>query len=214
MEDALVAEARKYKSADEFIKAKGKPIYHGTDAIFDEFDISKAGTQKYSDWGKGIYFDPSKSGADYYRKEALSKRSPEVQKAHKDYKDALTRLGTKPMYESIDLGFGTPKYLEAEKARKAYVAAVEKAKSDHTKGRVIEAYLNSDAKVKDVYISGKPDPTIGEEAAKEGYDVVRINTGRKGDQDTFLDEILVLNTKAVKTKQQLKQIYEQAHSKK
>lgn len=44
--------------------------------------------------------------------------------------------------------------------------------------------------------------------------MVRINTGRKGDPDTFLDEILVLNTKAVKTKQQLKQIYEQAHSKK
>lgn len=40
----LVAEARKYKTAEEFVKAKGNPVYHGTLAEFDNFDAGKAGS--------------------------------------------------------------------------------------------------------------------------------------------------------------------------
>jgi hypothetical protein len=48
--DDLTQEARKYKSADEFVKSK-VDSFHGTDAVFDEFDITKASGDQY---GKGI----------------------------------------------------------------------------------------------------------------------------------------------------------------
>lgn len=40
-DDALIQEARKYKSAEEFVKEQGTQIYHGTDKVFKEFDIKK-----------------------------------------------------------------------------------------------------------------------------------------------------------------------------
>lgn len=40
----LAAEARKYKTAEEFVKAKGNPVYHGTLAEFDNFDAGNAGS--------------------------------------------------------------------------------------------------------------------------------------------------------------------------
>lgn len=49
----LINEARKYKSAEEFIQAQGMPVYHGTTA-----DISIPSVQKASPngaYGKGIY---------------------------------------------------------------------------------------------------------------------------------------------------------------
>src|SRR4051794_23926781 len=51
--EPLAAEAGKYKSAEEFVKAQGTPVYHGTKADFEKFDISKATNDLY---GKGIYF--------------------------------------------------------------------------------------------------------------------------------------------------------------
>jgi hypothetical protein len=55
-QEALYAEARKFKSADEFIKAQGKPIYHGTDKLFKEFDVKKTpdGSIWFSDNLKSI----------------------------------------------------------------------------------------------------------------------------------------------------------------
>lgn len=37
----LLEEAKKYKSAEEFVKAQGKEIYHGTDKVFKELDVTK-----------------------------------------------------------------------------------------------------------------------------------------------------------------------------
>ena len=39
--EPLIQEAKKYKSAEEFVKAQGKEIYHGTDKVFKEFDVKK-----------------------------------------------------------------------------------------------------------------------------------------------------------------------------
>jgi len=38
----LMEEAKKYKSADEFVKAQGDSIYHGTPFSFKEFDTNKS----------------------------------------------------------------------------------------------------------------------------------------------------------------------------
>ena len=52
--DKFVNEAKKYKSADEFVKAQGKPVYHGSKTKIDSFEarqpISAPGNFK------GIYF--------------------------------------------------------------------------------------------------------------------------------------------------------------
>lgn len=59
----LHQEARKYKSADEFVNSKEK-VYHWTNAKFDEFDISKIWSQTDEGiWGRWIYFSPNKEMA-------------------------------------------------------------------------------------------------------------------------------------------------------
>ncbi len=64
----LAEEAKKYKSADAFIKAQGKPIYHGStkaDVINKEgFKLMPAKDRNMaSAFGDGIYFADKKSGA-------------------------------------------------------------------------------------------------------------------------------------------------------
>lgn len=68
MSSDLSTEAKKYKSAEEFIKAQGKPVYHGTRADFNEFDISKAGQTDRGFAGKGVYFTNDKEIADFFSK--------------------------------------------------------------------------------------------------------------------------------------------------
>jgi len=44
-DDTLIKEAKKYKTADEFVKKledSGEILYHGTTSKFDEFDVSKS----------------------------------------------------------------------------------------------------------------------------------------------------------------------------
>jgi len=55
---SLAQEARKYKSAEEFVKAQGTPVYHGTN--YETFNPSKA-VSKNGQYGKGIYFATDKS---------------------------------------------------------------------------------------------------------------------------------------------------------
>lgn len=54
---SLEQEAKKYKSAEEFVKAQGVQAFHGTPEKFDKFDISKNGKSTDSGmFGKGFYF--------------------------------------------------------------------------------------------------------------------------------------------------------------
>ena len=66
-QEALFAEARKYKSADEFVKAQGTPVYHGTMANFDTFDPKKLGSNTGAVSAKeGFFFTPQKEVARTY----------------------------------------------------------------------------------------------------------------------------------------------------
>lgn len=66
----LHTEALKYKSADEFIKSQVGPVYHGTSAEFDVFDIEKSGDVTWNDWGRGIYFTNKKEVAQSFAHDA------------------------------------------------------------------------------------------------------------------------------------------------
>jgi hypothetical protein len=59
----LAQEARKYKSAEEFVRGQGTPVYHGTRQKFDTFSMDKMGTGKgYNEIG--IWFTKDKREAD------------------------------------------------------------------------------------------------------------------------------------------------------
>lgn len=60
----LTEEAKKYDTLEEFIKAQGEPIYHGTNADFEVFDKNKIGSQTdIGLFGKGFYFGNTESFA-------------------------------------------------------------------------------------------------------------------------------------------------------
>lgn len=72
--EPLMKEARKYKSAEEFVKAQGETLYHGTNEVFDRFDLSKArfkGEQGDNLWGFGVYTSPNRGTASQYGKNVL-----------------------------------------------------------------------------------------------------------------------------------------------
>ena len=73
-ETDLAKEARKYKSAEEFIKAQPK-LYHGTfkDNDFSKFDINRAGSgvgQNKIDQGNQIYLTSDKNAGEWFARTA------------------------------------------------------------------------------------------------------------------------------------------------
>lgn len=62
----LKQEALKYKSADEFVKAQGEPLYHGTDATFDNFSTKRFGQNDEGFLGRGVYLSSEKDIAKDY----------------------------------------------------------------------------------------------------------------------------------------------------
>ena len=72
--EALKAEARKYKSADEFVASQGKPLYHGTNSQFDKYDPNIArnnGEMGGNLWGFGQYTSPNIGTAKNYGKNVM-----------------------------------------------------------------------------------------------------------------------------------------------
>lgn len=66
-EPELFAEARKYKSAEEFVKAQ-KPLYHGTNAQFDRFDPEQVGSNTGEPNTIGTFFSESTDEVASFRK--------------------------------------------------------------------------------------------------------------------------------------------------
>ena len=65
--DDLAAEARKYETADEFVKAQGEPLYHGGGEVVEKFDKKMIGKSTGDGWlGEGFYFTPHADVAPSY----------------------------------------------------------------------------------------------------------------------------------------------------
>lgn len=76
-EDSLIQEAKKYKSADDMIKSmenKWDILYHGTDEVFEEYDVNKA-INKWEHWQNlwwlWFYTTPNKWTAILYGKNLM-----------------------------------------------------------------------------------------------------------------------------------------------
>ncbi len=81
-EQSLIKEAKKYKTADEFIKEQGTPVYHGTSKQFDKFDTTKISE---GNLGKGIYLTDNQTAAKYHslladRKQLVKEVNPKTLK--------------------------------------------------------------------------------------------------------------------------------------
>lgn len=63
MAEPITQEAQKYKSAEDFVKAQGEPVYHGTPNAFDKFEMSRVGERGRTE-GRGFYFTDNKSIAE------------------------------------------------------------------------------------------------------------------------------------------------------
>lgn len=91
--DPLVEEARKYKSADEFLKTQGEPVYHGTNVEFKKFDPKKINTIEGSgDYvGSGFYFTNSVDKAKKYSLQAVKKSGGKevIKEAYLEIKNPL-----------------------------------------------------------------------------------------------------------------------------
>ncbi len=62
----LVSEAKKYKTADDFVKAQGEPVYHWTNAEFSEFDTNKINKESWMEYWVWLYFTPDRNYAKNY----------------------------------------------------------------------------------------------------------------------------------------------------
>jgi len=120
VDDTLIQEARKYKSAEEFVKAQGTPVYHGTGEKFDNFQL-----QNSKNLGPdAIYFTPDKTSASYYARG----ENPQIKEAFvdvsglfdyenpKDVKKLFNVLNKKTKDEIM--GFETTDYVTMNKIQK------------------------------------------------------------------------------------------------
>ena len=175
----------KSKSFNEFIKSQEK-IYHGTykDNVFNEFDLNKANSGVGSnmfDQGNVIYLTKSEKAANFFSKLANDNK----------------------------------------------ILASGKFPKDGS-GSVLNFYLSKDAKIKnikDMPRGGRIEEAnnIINQAKKEGYDAISFKDKGfntiKGSKEVFdiinseglPETIIILNPKALKTKSQLKEIWEKAN---
>lgn len=71
--DSLIQQAKKYKSAEEFIKAQGTPVYHGTNKSFSNFELTEGKRSGFlgsenTVKNQAIFVSDNKSVADFYGK--------------------------------------------------------------------------------------------------------------------------------------------------
>lgn len=179
--------------------------YHGSATPdISAFEVERAGTVQRSDWGEGVYITPSRMSAKYYAEEAASRTQDEVgEKLWADYENKARELGTSPMMEAIDLGFGSEKYNELLEFTNRYRAHKD-AFREQNKGHVYE--LLSRAKNPKYYqYEGITDPTLAGRAREQGHDAVYIT--RRPDPDLpeepiedRIEEIVVLDPSVLRRK--------------
>ena len=188
----LIQEAKKYKSAEEFVKGQGEQLLHGTTQSFENFDLSKAGSRNPADQGfagRGIYFSNSKevaetfaSGKDIYKTVGKEGKANIIEARLNPNARILEVKGFKEMYDKLGLKgiTGTPEFLQLNREDRII------AKSNLSKN-------------------------VSDTAQKMGYDAIKVNDGIDVDKyGTQTFEIVVFNPDIIKTKSQLTDIWDKA----
>lgn len=193
----LFDEAKKYKSAEEFIKAQGVPTYHGTNVDFKEFKNSKMGFSTGSESAKkGHFFTDNQDVARGYG-EYASDRDVKIlmDKAQQAEKSGDWDLAAKltEQYEELAMDYKEPYIVES------YVKLKNPLFYD-AKGK---GYLETDKKINDLI----------DKAKSEGRDgvVVKNLVDNVYTTDVPSTHTIVFDARNIKTKQQLTNIWEKAN---
>jgi len=100
----LSEEAKKFKSAEEFVASKDI-VFHGTPETFDKFDIDKRGTTTNAKSAeKGVFFTSSQKTADSYRvtEEALNKKGEDIWKKIKELEQDNKKKEADSLWRTLD----------------------------------------------------------------------------------------------------------------
>lgn len=194
-------EFKKWFGKSKLVDKEGKPIvfFHGSGKEgIEVFDPTKAGSVQRSDWGEGVYFTRSYSGADYYRREALKTTDPEGDRLYAEYVKKAKELGTSPMYEAIDLGWGSEKYKELQKYSEKWLEH-RRTVGEGSGGEVYPVYIKMENPMVYQYV-GITDPFLPEIAKGNGHDgIVIVNEPVEGDLSDYIDEVIVFDPKQIKS---------------
>jgi len=180
------------------------PVFHGSaSGGVNVFNPSKTGTVQRSDWGRGIYFTPSRGQAEGYRISAVQTLDEEAHRLWEDMEQKAKEYGTTGMMKSIDYKAGriTPdQYREIKEMedhwRQVYVA-LEKTE----KGQVYPSYLMIRKPYVYRYV-GITDPYLGDLARERGCDAVAVTSeeaNTSGPIEDWAEEILVFKSNQIKS---------------
>ena len=178
----LLEEAKKYKTADEFIKAQGEPVFHGTNQDFDDIDLSKSTRNMF---GRGFSVTTNPEFTKYYGSKTKDfVLSPEA-KVYKSNTAEIKQNDFATASKLYEDKFG--KKLQMTKYRNEL-----HYKKDTPFSRVFWVSENPEVlKAKELW---------GDMIKSKGFDVVKEG-----------DTINVLNPNVLKTKAQLTDIWKQAN---
>lgn len=158
------------------VDEQGRPmvLYHGTTGNVTAFDPGRAGQEKQSDWGGGIYFTPSPSTADYYRGEASKRVDTESERLWALMEDEEKKT---------TWSNGSPTYTDEHgRLMKEWRAARAKAKD--RAGSVMPVYVSIKNPLVQEY-SNLPDPFLSDRAKEAGRDGIIVLNGN-GDFDEIV----------------------------
>lgn len=209
--NVLVKEAKKYKSAEEFVKAQGREVYHATDSEpFDVFDIGKAkkGETYFNPLGTGQYLSSNKEFVKRFGANTIDYVLPKNAKtkvvtldswANKDYpvivKSTLKKLGID--YNDLDLD---EKVLLNRQVPDSPIMSLNNA--EVIIGDIAERFgKKGDIQKLIEQVS---------DSRNANYDAVIF---RDTDSALKADEILIPKPSIIKTKSQLEEIWNKANKK-
>lgn len=177
------------------------PVYHGSAAaMITVFDPRRCGTIRRSDWGRGIYFTPSRHLADRYRIDAVRETDPERRRLWAEFEARARELGTTPMGMSLDLGRGSPAHLDLGRFEARWLARA-RALDGTAEGRVYAAYLRVSNPLIERW-EGLTDPFLAARARAAGHDAIAIGAREPSAGERIEDhaeEILVFDSRQIKS---------------
>lgn len=218
--DDLMKEARKYKSADEFVKAQGDVWYHGGDNFSPEklekgknlFLADDYLSAKTYTFGKPVeLYIPKKLKILDLTTEKSRQKYPALKEITKDFlgRDRLAK------YKNMlsDLEKKTGRYARTNEQ-------IDRIFSDSGWGEVIGFDKKSEYKDALFFVNQPEDPTgktlydnwdkIIKQAKKDGYDAIKANDTAL-DRTRTMTSLNVFDQSLLKTKSQLEEIWKKAN---
>jgi len=223
----LISEARKYKSAEEFVKAQGTPVYTGKVGNI-ELDYNRV-AQKGNQLPYGVHFTPDEGIA----KSFASGETKGMPTGSKGVVESAIISAKNPFDVSATGNNGEHLFFEGSKqynilqeiAKRDKLGDLSEIYSKKSGGHFIpkeniSKYNDSKLALNPNWILDKAKPeTIKSILAKNGYDPV-IKYSMRGTKDplgmglpTFTDAYAVLDKSAIKTKSKLIEIWNNANKK-